>query len=657
LATSKQAEQERTEALLADEYLADLVYSALLERGEPAKVSEITLEINNPRITFPVVRRILSDSPRFITVERMWDLSARYLDKSRPTERNLIEVIEAAGKPLSIIEMATELSAVYERGAEVYLQLVHKVVRNEKTYFQTKGDIYGLFSWLPLVDADEIEDVLFDNNLTPAVLAPYEEASKKADWSLVRYAEATRQIVSAAGHPVPHRLLGVLAWMALKDKYDPRKHLVACLADTNLVWITSRNGGRWITRAEADRLEGILEARSIALAGEEQDDGVGNGHAVLPEVEATPEPVAPEKPVAVAEPEPTMPVVAPTPEPTPVPAPLNVSDEDIKAIEQIIVDRAAPMEATELLALQYEVVPGDPSFKSDMETLEVRLKNDDRFLYVGAGRFREPNSLPLFVYSIPEFLSFPDLQFVSMDGEIMDEEIEDEGFVGTLRQELINPLVQDAGDDEGAYTGSESPDTPSLRLVVKAHHKEIGTFPLAQVPDGFFPTDALVLEIAVKDPNGETHSVIVNNAERLAFNFFGLYEFLTADSGGVFYLHRTARPYEFRFEPSPENDPQVYVTPARMSELLALREQADESGDMATFDIACEVLAHYPKGLDFVQIMTEVNIVRRVTRRKLASILSNYFCFVQKPGQPLWRFDAKKRDLGTDRAKRKYIKR
>jgi hypothetical protein len=141
---------------------------------------------------------------------------------------------------------------------------------------------------------------------------------------------------------------------------------------------------------------------------------------------------------------------------------------------------------------------------------------------------------------------------------------------------------------------------------------------------------------------------------------FGLYENLPADSGPVFYLSRTPRPWEYRFEAAPEGeetDPHVYVSPARMEELIALREQAEESGDVATFDIACEVLAHYPKGLDFVQTLTEVNIVRRVTRRRLASILSNYYCFVQKPGQNLWRFDAKKRDLGTDRAKRKYIKR
>jgi len=239
----------------------------------------------------------------------------------------------------------------------------------------------------------------------------------------------------------------------------------------------------------------------------------------------------------------------------------------------------------------------------------------------------------------------------------MDEEIEDEGFAGTLRSEVMSPLVQDAGDDEGRYTGDQPADASSVRLVLKAHHKEIGTFPLCQVPDSFFPDDADVVEITIRDPNGEAHSVIVNNAIRLAFNLFGLYEFLPADSGAVFHLHRTARPYEFRFEPTEQDDPQVYLAPARLSELLALREQAEESGDLATFDIACEVLAHHTKGLDFVQAMAEVNIVRRVTRRKLASILSNYYCFVQKPGQNLWRFDAKKRDLGTDRAKRKYIKR
>ncbi len=660
MATTKQATRGESTALLADEYLADLVYHALLERGEASKVSEITLEINNPRITFPLVRRVVADSPRFLTIDRMWDLSARYLDRSRPTERTLGEILEAAGKPLSGIEMATELSVVYNRDSTIYSQMVPKLTRNTQSYFKTTDNRFGLAAWLPLVDADEDLDILEDNKLTRAVLAPFAEASKAAAWAPKKYAEATYTLVRALeGQPVSHRTAGVLAFLALRENYDPVAHLVACFAEPRLVWLTSKAGGRWITRERADELEHFLEERSAQLAGEESDEGtpapvvVSTATADTGAVAATELPTAP---VAEVEPE----VVA-TPEPTPVPepvaVPLEVNETDLKALEQILSERGGPIDVGELLALQYEVVPGDPSYRGDVETLEARLKADGRFLYVGAGRFREANSLPLFVYSIPEFLNFPDLQFVSMDGEIMDEEIEDEGFVGTLRSDILHPLAQDAGDDEGRYTGPESEDPNQVRLVVKSHHKDIGTFPLAQLPEGFFPNDAPVVEIIVRDPTGETHNIIVNNEIRLAFNLFGLYEFVGADSGSVFLLHRTARPYEFRFEPVEEVDPQVGIEPTRMGELMALREQAEESGDLATFDITCEILAHHPKGLDFVQTMTEVNIVRRVTRRKLASILSNYYCFVQKAGTAQWRFDAKKRDLGTDRAKRKYIKR
>lgn len=660
MATSKQAEE-----ILADEYLADLIYNAFLEWGEPAKVSEIVQEIDNPRITVPVVRRVLSDSPKFILVDRQWDLAARYLDRSRPTERNLIEAIEASGRPLSVATMATELSAIYSKDSSSYFQLINKVTKNENAYFRTNHNEYGLTFWLPLVDAEEEADVLFDNRMTLQQLEPFGPVSAAAKWSPTRLADATLHIIEVAKRPISHRLLGVLAWLAIRGKYEPRKHINTCLEDPRLVWLTGRGGGRWITRTLADRLEQRLAEQGALLATEEPEEV-----AAAPVIVSAPPVTTPTTERVVATP--TPPVVTPTltpepaavvePTPTPEPAteaakPLYISDQDLSALEQIVVERGAAVETADLLALHYEVVPGDPSFKADIATLEERLKENSRFLYVGAGRFREPNSLPLFVYSVPEFLGFPDLQFISMDGEIMDEEIEDEGFVGTLKTEIMSPLAQDVGDDEGRYTGTQNAEASSVRLVLKAHHKEIGTFPLCQVPDGFFPDDAAVVEIAIRDPNGQVHDVVVNHEQRLAFNLFGLYEFLTEDSGSVFHLHKTNRPYEFRFEPDPEPDQQVHITQARMSELLALREQAEESGDVATFDITCEILAHYPKGLDFVQTIVEINIIRRVTRRKLASILSNYHCFMQKPGLPFWRFDAKKRDLGTDRAKRKYIKR
>lgn len=643
MATTKEAERAGLASLLADEYLSDLIYNALLERGEAAKASEITLEINNPHITFPLVRRVLSDSPRFISVDRQWNLSARYLDKSRPTERNLVEVLNAAGRPLSTAQIATELSAVYDRPSDVYISLLAKIASNTRQYFRAPSGEIAPRAWLPQVEADELEDILFDNDLTLEQVAPLRAAAKGVTWTPAGYADATRAVVEAAGgRPVAHRVLGVLAWIGLGEKYDPLKHLLASLADPELVWLS---GGRWITRTQAAALESILAERAAEMVNEEAIEE--------PAPVAAPEPVA----VVADEPEAVTPDEIPAAPLVPPRNPLDVTDADRAALESLVTEREGAMDTVDLLALQYEVVPGDPSFREDLQTLTEALRGDERFLYVGAGRFREPNSLPLFVYTVPEFLSYPDLQFVSLEGEIMDEEIEDEGLAGSLSREMLNPLAQDVGDDEGQYTGTVPVDTESLRLVLKAHHKEIGTFPLCQVPEGFFPADAAVVEIVVRDPSGGTHDVIVNNELRLAFNLFGLYEMIPADSGGVFTLERTGRPYEFRFSAGDETDPEVFLTPQRMGELLGLREQAEESGDMATFDIACEVLAHHAKGLTFVGAMTEVNVVRRVTRRKLASILSNYYCFAQKPGQNLWRFDAKKRDLGTDRAKRKYLKR
>lgn len=634
--------------LVADAYLSDRVYDALLERGEASKVSEIAQEINNPNIGFALVRAALDASPRFALMDRLWNLNARYMDTTRSLERNLIDVIRAAGRPLSTAQIATELSVIYDRPSETYFGLLSKVLPNEKTYLKAPGNTYGLTEWLPLTDGEDLEDILTDNKIKAEAITPLKAISAKAGWSAATYADASYTIVSALkGRAVPHRLLGVLGWLALGEGYDARRHLAACMADSRLVWLAALKGnGRWITRETADKLEVLLADRATTLVEEVEE-------VALPTPQPVPEPVVVE---AVAE----AVVVEVAPEPEPVVdevKPLQVSEADLAALALVVAERGVPVECSELLALQYEVVPGDPSYKTDITVLEAQLKTDSRFLYVGAGRFREADTLPPFVYELPEFLSFPDLQFVSMDGEIMDEEIEDEGFAGSLRQEVLHPLAQDAGDDEGQYSGTPTDDTNTVRLVVKAHHKEFGTFPLCQIPDGFFPEDAPVVEVTLREEDGTAHEVIVSHEIRLAFNFFSLYEKIVADSGGVFLLHRTARPYEYRVELTDEADPHVALTPERYAELLALREQADESGDMATFDIVCELLEEHPKGLDFVQLMTETNVIRRVTRRKLASILSNYFCFVQKAGQSPWRFDTKKRDMGTDRAKRKYIKR
>jgi hypothetical protein len=110
------------------------------------------------------------------------------------------------------------------------------------------------------------------------------------------------------------------------------------------------------------------------------------------------------------------------------------------------------------------------------------------FLYVGANRFREPNSLPLYVYSVPESLGFPELQFVSLEGEIMDEEIEDEGFAGNLRQEIRSPLAQDVNDEENRYTAIRPRTVRPCVWSSRRTTRRSARFRCARCLTDFFPT-------------------------------------------------------------------------------------------------------------------------------------------------------------------------
>ena len=82
-------------------------------------------------------------------------------------------------------------------------------------------------------------------------------------------------------------------------------------------------------------------------------------------------------------------------------------------------------------------------------------------------------------------------------------------------------------------------------------------------------------------------------------------------------------------------------------------QERSETEELANFDIIKEIMEHYRKGIEFVTLLTEVNIVRRVTRRMVASILSEYHCFFQRSGA--WVYDAKKLSQGFDKSKRKYL--
>lgn len=606
---------------LADELLTQALHRALVRLGEPARVSEIVRETGDEAISPGLARHALESHPRrFVAVDRRWNITSRYLDKQRPVERTLEELVSVYGGPMPVDEVASELAAVYGRVREHFDEVAPRLLRGPRFFPVGGGAAFGLRAWLLDVGSDVGDDVLFYNYLQPQILAAFEAANEGADWEADPFDAARRLIAEGSGQPVDNRLIQFFAFQSLGEDFDALAlyDLLAnrpdeCIALSDHRWLLTESlepiRARW--RAQADQV--------ADLAAEEPAEVV---------------------------------VEAPA-------KPLELTAEDLKELRGYFAGREDFVSVPTLLTDVLEVRPASPTFAADLETVTATLRSHpDAFVWVGTDRFRAPDTLPPYLGQIPESLLFPVLpRFETADGEILDQMLDDEGFEEGLVEELLAPVAQDVNDQEqdGAtlWPDGVSAASPWLRLSLKAHHKEIGTFPLAQIPHGFFPAGPTIAELTLRDPAGNAYPIYVDYDVQLVYGLFDLYADIPAESGAVFHLEKTENPAEFKFVSGNETDSQVFVSANRFAELLDYRAEVEGGDLVSTYDIVRRILDHYRKGCSFLTLLTEVNLVRRTPRRLVASILSSYSAF--HPRANRWTFDPKKEPEGFDKRKTPFL--
>jgi hypothetical protein len=316
-----------------------------------------------------------------------------------------------------------------------------------------------------------------------------------------------------------------------------------------------------------------------------------------------------------------------------------------------IADSDPSVTVTKLLEDFYEITPSNKTFPDDLANVIDALRGDPNVWWVGEDRFRKPNSAPDFIFDIPELFQYSDSTFKNDEGELIDVELTDDGLSSTLRKLLVHPLATDVLDEDIVPAQKLLPER--VRLVLKSIHRELGTFPMCQFPTGWFNPVPAVQEYIFIDLDGNETQVWANHEARLFYNLIEWWYNQPVESGAVFTLSKSTKPNEFEFAWEDQTDPVVFISNQRMEELRTLQLRAEE---LSTLDILIEVMHHWPKGTDFLTLLAEVNVVRRSTRRLVASLLSSYQCFYQRSGSPLWHFDAKKVELGFDKSKKKFIR-
>lgn len=591
---------------IARDYADRLVLEKLTELYEAVKPSEIADLLKEQGLGLAAVRALLASNPeRFAFSERRWVPAARVSSEGRPISQIVYTTVDRFGAPMPISLVVLELSRLLGQSEETIENSVRRIAKHDASFFMTLNDMVGIDRFVfKAVDETQSRAYVL-NGLTEDTVNDVAKKVGNIDWT----SEDAIVVAVEKAAPVSVKALGAVAWKAL-DGDNPRNVRIfdwkafnaellsvpGFVYDSSGVLWPESEAKNWVSSAlkMADKLDAVIEV----------EDSV----------------------------------------------PLEFKKADVEECIALILKSEKSVTATDLLENKFEVTPIVKTFPDDLANMMAALNADKRVKWVGGDRFRKPANEPDFVNEVPEPFKFVDSGLTQEDGDPVDALLNDEGLSSSLRKLISHPLATDVLDEDINPAPKTMPE--SIRLVLKPIHRELGTFPMCQFPTGWFGDEPNLQELIFTNKSGEELQVWLNHDCRLLFNLFDWWLDQPVESGAVFQLTKTKRPNVFEFDWLEQTDPVVYISGQRMEEL---RQIASESEGKSTFELLREVMAHWPKGADFLTVLWEINVVRRTSRRLLASLFSSYVCFYQRSGSPVWHFDHKKVEQGFDKTKKKFI--
>lgn len=596
----------KPEEQFARSYVDRLILEKLTAMESAVKLGELADKLSDEGIGLSTVRSLLASNPeRFAYHERRWIPAARVVSAGRPFSQAIQLIVEAYNGPMPLDLLVQEIARVRRSDENTVRPIVERMTESDPT-FVLSNEMVSLAKWGFVANDEPFARGLALNEVKQEEVDDVLVKLKGLDF---RADDAVAKAVALTA-PVSLKVLGAAFWNQMNSD-DPRSTLI----------FSTREFYK-----KAFQVAGYVYAPDGKIYPASETKKWINTAVKLADK------LAPQVDVDDA-------------------APIEIKPEDAKLMAARISSSPTSLTATKLLEENYEITPSNKTFPDDMANLMAALKGNNNISWVGGDRFQKLGLQPDFINEVPEPFQFSKSSVVDEEGEPVDVELNDDGLSSSLRKLLSHPLATDVLDEDIAPAPKNMPE--QLRLVLKSIHRELGTFPLAQIPTGWLDNEPKIQEAIFVDPAGRELQVWINTEARLMYNLFDWWFEQPVESGAVFTLTKTTKPNVFEFEWMDQPDPIVYISSQRIEELRELGSQAEGK---STLEILQEVMAHWPKGADYLTIAAEVNVVRRSSRRLVASLLSSYQCFYQRSGSPVWHFDAKKVDLGFDKTKKKFIK-
>lgn len=601
---SKGPANKESQADRAQSWVVDQAALSILKMGR-CPIDVIAGQLG---ISADTLLAVVQNSDRLTVVDGDLDLCVCNDTIARSLDRWCTDITRAVGCAVHINELSELLTVYLGKTSENIASSIRAAVKSSRSNLLLVGDQILLSDWLPMLGHDDLEDILLENGVKRDLIDALLVKSGRGPFAGIPDF-ATALLEAIQNKPIRHKTLAVAYWVLTREQ-NTASDFIQLLHDDRLLWHSGKHGGRWVlSGSEADYRNLVSELVPVPEAPKETSPTTSSD-AVVEERE-----------------------------------PDNCVKIDDKVVEAI---RTAILVHDKCVDVSTYGIP-----KEHVDDYISVIQEIEGVSPVGFGRLMSSASIPeVNVDSLVSAFSCPRVEFISEDGEQVEDLLSPDSYVGTLKTDVTNPNNQDLLDDEPVGSRHESEERTAFPLY--KDHLAHGIIPLCRISAFDIPWDLPYVPVTFV-VNGTEHacSIINQNNVRCITGLAGAFTDEVRQSDCLATVTKVDTPGAFTLELEPLIGGEYALTAERCMELDVYKES---ESDNPTVVILTQILDDHPKGVTFERALRELRYIRRTSVHKLASILSSNDCFAQKPGTGVWRYNPKRADAGNDIARRTYLK-
>ncbi len=607
----------------AQALLEDLAVNALLRTGRPLRTSELIAAMPGIEANRALLRSGLANSRAIVSSERRWDLATRHTAAGKTLDGMVDAILRVCAKPLPLNIIAREVGLAKSARAEQIAPTLRKFFRDRDRFVELTKDVYALEDWLLDTSANDEQAIILENRLAQEedLAALTEQLDSEGDGD--DDAEWALNVLQRASRPLSHRVLEFLRWRQFGGDFDPAD-LLATLHDDARFSILS--GGLVCTTEQAKSLRQTIAQLAVTSDGSPSLASIDVESLLAQPVEEAEE--------------------------------VTLRPEEVDDIIKHVASAQMPVSVVSLVQDIFELLPDDASFRATLHAVLRELDQDGDFARVGRDRYLLRGLIPAYLYQMPDALRPIQLDLRTMQDERIDAELDDDGLDGDLAQ-VVHSLEWEESGEEHEATRNQPFAEPGeeLTLPVNVLHRRQGTLKLRYKDDRFFPVGANVMRVFFSAGEHE-FPVWISRETGLIYDLLPWFESTQVGIGHQVRLRKTVRPDRYEIEYRSEKHPLLALETTRLETLKELASK-DEAQQPPLMDMLNNLLYDHPRGANFIRLWHEVNVIRRSSKRLVASVLSSYHCFYprRQGDEWFWRLDEDKYDQGFKRNKRKNVRR